>query len=91
MVTDMQDKLKPATCTLTNMPCRISDNTLRRFEECFKEISIAEIEEERANFAAGHRIRHSILKYISAKTDRYSPFPFKGSIKRLGQAGMAAR
>ncbi len=83
-MTDMQDKLIPAS--LADMPCRISENKLHRFEECFKEISIAEIEEERANFAAGHGIRSSVLKHISDKTDRYSTFPFKGSIEKIGSS-----
>ncbi len=64
----------------------VSDTNLSLFTKYVQCISIAELEEERANFAAGRNVRTSVIEYIQARTGANADFPLRGFIKKIGSS-----
>ncbi len=66
--------------------CSLASDSLRRFKACFQEISIAEIEGERADFAIGHTLRRSMLDHIVERTKNNEIFEFRGCVHKIGSS-----
>ncbi len=69
-----------------NIGLAICDSNLDLCKQFINSISIADLEEEPADFAAGHRVRSSVLEYIRARTEQNAEFPLHGTIEKIGSS-----
>ncbi len=64
----------------------VSETNLNLITEYAQSISIPELEEERVNFAAGHKVRTTLIEYIMERTVRNADFPLGGYIEKIGSS-----
>ena len=69
-----------------NLKDPISHPGLELCTQYVQAISISELEEESANFAAGHQVRTSLIEYLRKRTEQNGDFPLRGWIKKIGSS-----